>query len=129
MNDVPTPVRIAVGLWLGIAVFTLFITAGLWLQRAELERLTGRDATTLLVTVTVASLVIAVVYGWLSSVLVRRVRWARAALTFVALVHVLWLLLLGPTLANLMAMLLISVAIVFTWNPRAAKWIAEVREP
>ena len=37
VKDAPRPVRIAVGLWLAIAVFVLFTTAGLWFQRGEMQ--------------------------------------------------------------------------------------------
>lgn len=131
MNDAPRPVRIAVGLWLATAVFVLFTAVGLWIQRGEVQRLTGWDSgqvTGFLTTLTVAAVVFAAIYAWLTRLFLRRRNWARIALSFVAVVHMLWLLRLGVSAANLVTLLLICVAIVFTWQPRTAQWLAEVRE-
>ncbi len=131
MNDAPRPVRIAVGLWLATAVFILFTTAGLWFQRGEIGRLTGWDSgqvTSFLLTLTVVAVIFALTYGWLTRVFLQRKNWARIALSLIALAHMLWLLRLGISAANLVTLLLICVAIVFTWQPRTAQWLAEVRE-
>ncbi|MFD5824259.1 hypothetical protein [Lentzea sp. NPDC060358] len=131
MNDAPKPVRVAVGLWLATAVFTLFTTAGLWWQRGEIEQLSGRssgDVTNFLVALTVISAVLAALYGWLTRAFLRRRGWARPALSVVAIVHMLWVLVVGVSAANLVTLLLICVAIVFTWQRTAAQWVAEVRE-
>ncbi|GAA3638886.1 hypothetical protein C8D88_101206 [Lentzea atacamensis] len=132
MNDAPRSVRIAVGLWLAIAVFVLFTTAGLWFQRGEIERLSGRppaDVTNFLVALTVVAVIFAALYGLLTRLLVKRKNWARVALSVVSIVHMIWLLLVGVSTANLVVLLLICVAIVFTWQARTAQWLAEVREP
>lgn len=132
MNDAPRVVRIAVGLWLAVAVFVLFTAAGLWVQRDEIERMSGRspgDVTNFLVALTVVAVIFAAVYGWLGRLFVKRKNWARLALTIVSLVHLMWLLLVGISPANLVTLLLICVAIVFTWQSRAAQWVTEVREP
>ncbi|MFD9699330.1 hypothetical protein [Lentzea sp. NPDC059081] len=132
MNDAPRPVRVAVGLWLAIAVFILFTTAGLWFQRAEIEQLSGRpagDVTTFLVALTVVGVIFAALYGWLTRTFLRRKGWARPALSIVAVVHMMWLLIVGVSAASLVTLLLICVAIVFTWQRATAQWVAEVREP
>ncbi|HEX7302136.1 hypothetical protein [Lentzea sp.] len=131
MNHAPRPVRVAVGLWLAIAVFILFTTAGLWFQRGDIEQLSGRtagDVTNFLIALTVVGVVFAALYGWLTRGFLQRRNWARAALSIVAIVHMMWLLLVGVSAANLVTLLLICVAIVFTWQRAAAQWVAEVRE-
>jgi len=131
VNDAPRPVRIAVGLWLATAVFVLFTTAGLWFQRGQIQQLTGwspGEVTSFLLTLTVASAIFAGIYAWLTRLFLRRRSWARIALSLVAIAHMLWLLRLGISAANLVTLLLICVAIVFTWQPRTAQWLAEVRE-
>jgi hypothetical protein len=131
VNDAPRPVRVAVGLWLATAVFVLFTTAGLWFQRGEIEQLSGRssgDVTNFLVALTVVGVVFAALYGWLTRMFLLRRNWARAALSVVAIGHMLWLLIVGVSAANLVTLLLICVAIVFTWQRAAAQWVAEVRE-
>ena len=127
----PKPVRIAVGLWRAIAVFVLFVTGGLWFQRGQVQELTkwtSGQVTGFLVTLTVVAVIFAAVYAWLTRSFLRRTRWARVALSVIAIVHMLWLLLLGISAANLVTMLLICAAIVFTWQPRTAQWFAEVRD-
>jgi hypothetical protein len=131
VNEAPRTVRIAVGLWLAVAVFVLFTSAGLWFQHGEIERMSGKppgEVTNFLLALTVAAVVFAAVYGLLAWLLVRRRNWARIALTVVAVVHMLWLLLVGVSAANLVTLLLICVAIVFTWQSATAQWLTEVRE-
>lgn len=131
MNEAPRPVRIAIGLWLAIAVFVLFTTVGLWFQRGEIERISSRssaDVTNFLVALTVVSVIFAAVYGWLTRLLYKRRNWARVVLSVVSIVHMIWLLLVGLSAANLVTLLLICAAIVFTWQARTAQWLAEVRE-
>ena len=132
MNDAPRQVRIAVGLWLATAVFVLFTTAGLWFQRGEIERLSGKppgEVTNFLLALTVGAVVFAGLYVWLTRLFLKRKNWPRIALSLVAILHMLWLLLIGVSPASLVTLLLISVAIVFTWQTRTAQWLAEVREP
>ena len=131
MNDAPRPVRIAVGLWLAVAVFVLFTSAGLWFQRGEIERMSGKppgEVTTFLLSLTVVAVIFAAGYGWLTWLLVKRRNWARIVLSLVALVHMLWLLVVGVSAASLVTLLLICAAIVFTWQSATAQWLAEVRE-
>lgn len=131
MNDAPVSVRITVGLWLAVAVFVLFTAAGLWFERgkvAELTKWSPGQVTGFLTTLTVAAVIFAAIYAWLTRSLLRRRGWARVALSSVAIVHMLWLLLLGVSSAGLVTLLLICVAIVFTWQPRTAQWLAEVRD-
>ncbi|ANZ37475.1 hypothetical protein BBK82_16880 [Lentzea guizhouensis] len=130
-QEAPRPIRIAVGLWLAIAVFVLFVTGGLWFQRGQVQELTkwtSGQVTSFLVTLTVVAVIFAAAYAWLTRLFLRRRRWARIALSVIAIVHMLWLLVLGISAANLVTLLLICVAIVFTWQPRAAQWFAEVRD-
>jgi hypothetical protein len=131
VNDAPRPVRIAVGLWLATAVFMLFTTAGLWFQRGEIERISGRppgEVTNFLVALTVVAVIFAAGYAWLTWQFLKRKNWPRVLLSVVAIVHMIWLLLVGVSPANLVTLLLICVAIVFTWQARTAQWLAEVRE-
>lgn len=131
MNDAPKQVRIAAGLWFAIAVFVLFTAIGLWFQRGEIERLSGRasgEVTTFLVALTVIAVLFSALYAWLTRTFLRRRAWARISLSFVAIGHMLWLLVVGISAANLVTLLLICAAVIFTWQPAAAQWLAEVRE-
>lgn len=131
MTDAPRQVRIAVGMWLAIAVFVLFTTVGLWFQHGEVQRvgkMTSGEATNFLLTLSVVALLFAGAYGWLTRVFLKRKNWARVALSLLAILHMLWLLRVGVSAANLVTLLLISIAIVFTWQARTAQWLAEVRE-
>ena len=131
MNDAPRQVRIAVGVWLAIAVFVLFTTAGLWFQRGEIERLSNRssgEVTNFLLSLTVLSVIFAGLYAWLTRLFLKRKNWARIALSLIAIAHMLWLLVVGISTASLVTLLLICVAIVFTWQSATAQWLAEVRE-
>jgi Na+/melibiose symporter-like transporter len=132
VTDAPRQVRIAVGLWLATAVFVLFTSIGLWFQRGEIERLSGRpsgDVTNFLVALSIVAVILAALYGWLTRLFLKRRNWARIALSLVAIGHMLWLLVVGVSAANLVTLLLICVAIVFTWQRATAQWLAEVREP
>lgn len=131
MNDAPRQVRIAVGLWLAIAVFVLFTTAGLWFQRGEIERLTNRpsgEVTNFLLSLTVVAVIFAGLYAWLTRLFLKRKNWARIALSLIAIAHMLWLLVVGISTASLVTLLLICAAVVFTWQSATAQWLAEVRE-
>lgn len=132
MNDAPRTVRIAVGLWLAIAVFVVFTTGGLWFQRGEVQQLTNwtsGQVTSFLTMLTVAALIFVAAYAWLTRLFLRRRNWARIALSFIAIVHMIWILFLGVSASNLVTLLLICAAIVFTWQRATAQWLAEVREP
>lgn len=131
MKGQPRTVRIAVGLWLAIAVFVLFTTAGLWFQRGQVQELTkwsSGQVTSFLLTLTVIAVLFSAAYAWLTRTFLRRKNWARIALSVVAVVHMIWILFLGVSAANLVTLLLICAAIVFTWQRAAAQWVAEVRE-
>lgn len=131
MNDAPRQVRIAVGLWLAIAVFVLFTTAGLWFQRGEIERLTNRpsgEVTNFLLSLTVVAVIFVGLYAWLTRLFLKRKNWARIALSLIAIAHMLWLLVVGISTASLVTLLLICAAVVFTWQSATAQWLAEVRE-
>jgi uncharacterized protein YybS (DUF2232 family) len=131
VNDAPRPVRIAVGLWLAIAVFVVFTTAGLWFQRGEVQALTGwtsGQVTGFLATLSGVALIFVAAYVVLTRLFLRRRNWARIALSFVSIVHMIWILFVGISASNLVTLLLICVAIVFTWQARTAQWLAEVRE-
>jgi hypothetical protein len=132
VQDTPRPVRIATGLWLAIAVFVLFTTAGLWFQRGEVQRLTdwtSGQVTSFLATLTGVALVFVVAYVLLTRLFLKRKNWARITLSFVAIAHMVWILFVGISASNLVTLLLICAAIVFTWQAGTAKWLAEVREP
>ncbi|WP_439662009.1 hypothetical protein ACSHWB_11375 [Lentzea sp. HUAS TT2] len=131
MNDAPLQVRIAVGLWSAIAVFVVFTTAGLWFQRGEVQRLTdwtSGQVTGFLATLTAVALVFVAAYAWLTRLFLKRRNWARIALSFIAIAHMIWILFVGISASNLVTLLLICAAIVFTWQARTAQWLAEVRE-
>jgi len=131
VNDAPRPVRIAVGLWLAIAVFVLFTTAGLWFQRGEVQQLTGwtsGQVTSFLATLSAVALLFVAAYALLTRLFLKRRNWARIALSFIAIVHMIWILFVGISASSLVTLLLICVAIVFTWQARTAQWLAEVRE-
>ncbi|MFD4672308.1 hypothetical protein ACFWNN_21450 [Lentzea sp. NPDC058450] len=131
MNEAPRPVRIAVGLWLAIAVFLFLTTAGLWFQRAEVRELTDwseGQITSFLATLSGVALFFVVAYGLLVWQFLKRKNWPRAALSFVAIVHMIWILFVGVSASSLVTLLLICAAIVFTWQARTAQWLAEVRE-
>ena len=131
MKETPRTIRIAVGLWLAIAVFVLFTTAGLWFQRGQVQELTkwsSGQVTSFLLTLTVIAVLFSAAYAWLTRTFLRRKNWARIALSTVAVVHMIWILFLGVSAANLVTLLLICAAIVFTWQRAAAQWVAEVRE-
>ncbi|SFR29462.1 hypothetical protein SAMN04488564_119106 [Lentzea waywayandensis] len=131
MNEAPRSVRIAVGLWLAIAVFVLFTTAGLWFQRGEVQRLTNWSSgqvTSFLATLSAVALIFVVAYALLTRLFLRRRNWARIALSFIAIIHMIWILFVGISASNLVTLLLICAAIVFTWQARTAQWLAEVRE-
>lgn len=130
-DDTPRTVRIAVGLWLALAVFVLFTTAGLWFQHGEVQRLTGRTSeqvTNFLGTLSAAAVIFVVAYAWLTRLFLKRRNWARIALSFIAVVHMIWLLFVGVSASSLVTLLLICLAIVFTWQASTAQWLAEVRE-
>ncbi|WP_329788773.1 hypothetical protein V1227_30400 [Lentzea sp. DG1S-22] len=130
-EDVPRPVRIAVGLWLANAVFVVFTTAGLWFQRGEVQQLTNwtsGQVTSFLTTLSVVALVFVAAYAWLTRLFLKRKNWPRVALSFIAVLHMIWILFLGVSASNLVTLLLICAAIVFTWQARTAQWLAEVRE-
>ncbi|WP_394615175.1 hypothetical protein JNUCC0626_35975 [Lentzea sp. JNUCC 0626] len=131
MNEAPRPVRIAVGLWLAIAVFVFLTTAGLWFQRDEVRELTkwsSGQITSFLTTVSVITLIFVVAYVLLVWQFLKRKNWPRAALSFTAIAHMIWILYVGVSASSLVTLLLICVAIVFTWQARTAQWLAEVRE-
>ncbi|NGY58802.1 hypothetical protein G7043_07655 [Lentzea sp. NEAU-D13] len=132
MNDAPRTVRIAVGLWLAIAVFVVFTTVGLWFQRGEVQQLTNwtsEQVTSFLTMLSVVALIFVAAYALLTRLFLRRRNWARIALSFIAIVHMIWILFLGVSASNLVTLLLICAAIVFTWQRATAQWLAEVREP
>jgi hypothetical protein len=132
VNEAPRPVRIAVGLWLATAVFVVFTTAGLWFQRGEVQELTkwsSGQVTGFLATLSVVALIFVAAYAWLCRLFLGRRNWARIALSIIAIVHMIWILFLGISAANLVTLLLICAAIVFTWQRATAQWLAEVREP
>ena len=131
-QETPRAVRIATGLWLATAVFVVFTTVGLWFQRGEVQRLTGwtsGQVTSFLATLTGVALVFVVAYTVLTRLFLKRRNWARITLSFVAIAHMVWILFVGISASNLVTLLLICAAIVFTWQASTAQWLAEVREP
>lgn len=127
----PTAVRVAAGLWLATAVFAVLTLIGIWVLRDDLARQAGvqvGDVTSVLVALTIVTLAFGGAYVWLTSKLYQARKWARAALSAIGVVHMLWLLITGVSAASLVTLVLISVAVVLTWQPSTAKWMAEVGE-
>ncbi|RKT57897.1 hypothetical protein [Saccharothrix australiensis] len=128
----PAPsVRAAVALWCALGVFGVLAAAYPWARRAALDEaavrdgLPASDVTALLVRLTVVAAVFGVAYALLARTLWRRGRWARHALTAVAAVHVLWLLLTRSAGPNLVVVVLIAIGLVFTWRRGTAQWVKQ----
>ncbi|TWP47757.1 hypothetical protein FKR81_30915 [Lentzea tibetensis] len=127
----PTAVRVAAGLWLATAVFAVLTLIGIWVLRDDLARQAGvqvGDVTSVLIALTIVTLAFGAAYVWLTSKLYQARKWARIGLSAIGVVHMLWLLVTGVSAASLVTLVLISVAVVLTWQPSTAKWMAEVGE-
>jgi hypothetical protein len=132
----PPVVRAAIGVWLAVGVFGLLNVLYLWLRRADLREVALRDGaatpggvdqaiSTLLLQLTVVGLVFTAAYAVLGVMLRRRRRWSRIALTVVAGLHLLWVVLPGVNAANLVTVLLIGTGFTLTWRPVTAHWVKE----
>ncbi|MBB5954728.1 hypothetical protein FHS29_001298 [Saccharothrix tamanrassetensis] len=126
----PSPsARAAVALWYALGVFGVLNAAYLWVRRGALDEAAARDGlppstvTALLVRLTVAAVVFGAGYAVFARLLGRRKRWARGALTAVAVVHVLWLLLTRAAGANVVVLLLIATGLALTWLRGTAQWV------
>lgn len=132
MSDQPPgTARAAVAVWYALAVFGVVNVAYLWVRRAALEESAAREGfaagavTTLLVQLTVVAVVFGAGYVAFGRMLRLGRSWARRALTGVALLHVLWLLLSGSASANLVVVLLIAAGTALTWLRGTAEWVGQ----
>jgi hypothetical protein len=132
----PTALRGAVGVWLALGVFGLVNVLYLWVRRDALRESALRDGiapadqidstvTTLIVQLTVAALLFAGAYALFALMLRRGRRSARVALTVIAGLHLLWVVLPGVSAANLVTVLLIAIGLALTWRPVTAHWLKE----
>lgn len=132
----PTALRAAVGVWLALGVFGLLNVVYLWFERDMLraealrrglvtEQNADSTITSLLVQLTGALGIFAVGYAVFAWFLRKGRRWTRVALTVLGGLHVLWVVLLSPSPANLVSVLLIGVGLALTWRPAASHWLKE----
>jgi len=123
----PLALRAAVGVWLALAVFGLFNVAFLWLNQDKVREAL-RPAVTVsdvLVPLTVAAVFFAVAYGLFTWLLRRGKRRARIGLAATAFLHLIWVVLPGVSLANLITVVLLGVGLWATWRPAASHWLRE----
>ncbi|XVV03441.1 hypothetical protein ACQPW3_39990 [Actinosynnema sp. CA-248983] len=127
----PATARAAVAIWYALAVFGVINVAYLWIRRDALEEAAARDGfaagavTVLLLQLTAVAVVFGAGYVAFGRMLRLGRRWSRRALTGVALLHVLWLLLSGSAGANLVVVLLIMAGCVLTWLRGTAQWVEQ----
>jgi hypothetical protein len=124
-----------VGVWFALAVFGVVNVAYLWFQRSRLRDLAvqsgipadraGSAVAGLLAQLTVITVVFGAGYVVFASLLKRRRRWARVALTVLGLLHLLWSLLIGVSPAGVVVVLLIAVGVALTWRPSTRQWLNE----
>jgi hypothetical protein len=132
----PKALRAAVGVWLALGVFGLLNVVYLWFERDTLrdealrrglvnEQNADSTITSLLVQLTAALLLFAVGYGIFAWFLRKGHRWTRIALSVLGGLHLLWVVLLSPSPANLVSVLLIGIGLAFTWRPTTSHWLKE----
>jgi small-conductance mechanosensitive channel len=124
----PLALRAAVGVWLALAVFGLFNVVFLWLNQDKVREALRPDVTVsdVLVPLTVAAVLFAAAYGLFTWLLLRRgKRRARIGLSATAFLHLIWVVLPGVSLANLITVVLLGVGLVLTWRRSAAHWLRE----
>ncbi|AHI01701.1 hypothetical protein GCM10010174_88240 [Kutzneria viridogrisea] len=130
-------VRVAVGLWLGLALLGLLSGGYLWLLRSEVRTAViarnvvrpeqVEDAvTSVLMSNTVVALLFAAAYSGFALALRAGRRWARVALSAVAALQLVLLVLSGlGSVANLVSIVLVVAALVVTWHGATSRWLAE----
>jgi hypothetical protein len=123
----PLALRAAVGVWLALAVFGLFNVVFLWLNQDKVSQALrpGVAAADVLVPLTVAAVFFAAAYGLFTWLLRRGRRRARIGLAVTAFLHLVWVVLPGVSLANLITVVLLGVGLVLTWRPAASHWLKE----
>jgi hypothetical protein len=132
----PLALRAAVGVWAALGVFGLLNVVYLWFERGALrdealrrglvtEQNADSTITTLLVQLTAALLLFAAGYAVFAWFLRRGRRWTRIALSVLGGLHLLWVVLLSPSPANLISVLLIGIGLALTWRPTASHWLKE----
>ncbi|CCH35295.1 hypothetical protein ABZ816_11875 [Actinosynnema sp. NPDC047251] len=127
MTAPPSTARAAVALWFALAAFGLLHVGYLWLRRDEWTG-AGQDGSAVterLVQLTTVALVCGAGYVVFALLLRRRTRWARGALTAVAVLHVLWIVLTASAGPNLVLLLLIGAGLAFTWLRGTAEWVTQ----
>jgi hypothetical protein len=119
--------RAAVGVWLALAVFGLFNVVFLWSNQDKVREALrpGLAVSDVLVPLTVAAAFFAAAYGLFSWLLRRGRRRARIGLTATAFLHLIWVVLPGVSLANLITVVLLGLGLVSTWRPAASHWLRE----
>lgn len=115
------------GVWLALAVFGLFNVTFLWINQDKVRQAVRPDVevSAVLVPLTVAAVFFAASYGLFTWLLRRGKRRARIGLAVTAFLHLLWVVLPGVSLANLITVVLLGVGLVFTWWPAASHWLRE----
>ncbi|MGM1062562.1 hypothetical protein [Saccharothrix sp. Mg75] len=127
----PPVVRAATAVWCALGAFLLLENVVLWLRRAEFEQAAARagDDPALVGGIFAQLTLVAVLFGVGyvgGGLLLRRGRrWARAVLSAVAVLHVLWIVLPGASAVNLVTLLLITIGLALTWLPRTAQWVKQ----
>jgi hypothetical protein len=123
----PLVLRAAVGVWLALAVFGLFNVVFLWVNQDKVREALrpGVAVQDVLVPLTVAAVFFAILYGLFAWLLRRGKRRARIGLTATAFLHLIWVVLPGVSLANLITVVLLGLGLVSTWRPAASHWLRE----
>ncbi|MFI9813129.1 hypothetical protein [Saccharothrix variisporea] len=127
----PGTARAAVALWYALAAFGLVNVAYLWVRRGALVEVAAREGfgggavTALLLQLTAVAVVFGAGYVVFGRMLRLGKPWARRAVTAVALLHVVWLLLSRSASANLVVVLLIVAGCVLTWLRGTAEWVKQ----
>ncbi|MEU4802265.1 hypothetical protein [Actinosynnema sp. NPDC023587] len=123
----PPSARTAVAVWYVVAVFLPLGACYLWLRRAGWLS-TAPDSpppTDRVVQYTIGAVVLAIGYAVLARLLQRRTGWARWALTALAAVHVLWIVLTTSAGPNVVLLGLIGTGLAVTWQRGTAEWVAQ----
>jgi hypothetical protein len=135
----PRSIRSAVGVWAACAAFTVFHLGYVLIGLERTRRmLFGRGlnpdlvATVLRVEV-VGSAVSAVVFGGLIGLFAWRLRagkvWAAVGVTVVGALFALASLGNGDAGLSVVVLLLVGVALVYTWLPSSRHWLSDPRPP
>ncbi|WP_433266062.1 hypothetical protein ACQPZF_39785 [Actinosynnema sp. CS-041913] len=127
MTEQAPSARAAVALWYALGVFGVLNVAYLWVRRDALDAAArdGVAVTALLVQLTALAVVFGAGYVVFARFLWQRKGWARGALTVVAAVHVLWIVLSRAAAPNVVVLLLIAAGLALTWLRGTAEWVKQ----